>query len=160
MVVDIDEVLRLEAELNSHRANGTCVSLDAMANILKYLQVKAVRQYEQMFDGLYYELNKEGGLECLRTITPVWSGAFVQPKVLELQDCGEDDQLENELQFFVADAQLAKQCLDNLIAEATQDLEKCEAKCVDVKSLESTRWKVRKFCDGDVRKVADMARLL
>lgn len=43
--------------------------------------------------------------------------------------------------------------------DATQDLEKCEVQCVDVKSLESTRRKAIKFCGGDVRKIADMARV-
>ncbi|CAM9130011.1 unnamed protein product [Ectocarpus sp. 8 AP-2014] len=158
--MDIEKLLRLEIELKSQCEDETSsVSLDAKVNILKYLQVQTVLQYQAAYDGLYFELNKEGGLVCLRNIAPGGSGDLLQPKVLELQDYGEDVRLTTQLQFYLADANLAKQCLDKLVAEVTQDLEKCKAQFVDVKSLESTRRKASIFCGGDVRKVADMARV-
>lgn len=141
------------------RSNTYSSSLDAKVNILKYLQVQAVLQYQAAYNLMYYELNKEGGLEHLRGIALGRSEDLVQPKVLDLQDCSEDNRLEKQLEYFLADAKLAKQCLDKLVVDATQDLEKCEVQCVDVKSLESTRRKAIKFCGGDVRKIADMARV-
>eukprot|EP00903_Cladosiphon_okamuranus_P018852 g17340.t1 len=160
MNVDIEELLRLENELKSQREDATSsVCLDAKVNILKYLQVQTVLQYQAGYDALYYELNKEGGLECLRSIAPVRAGDLVQPKSFELQHCDEDDGLDKQLEFFLADASLAKEGLDMLAAKVTQGLEKCKVHCVDVKSLESTRRKAIKFCGGDVRKVVDMARV-
>lgn len=127
--------------------------------MLKYLQVQTVVQYQKAYDALYYELSKDGGLECLRNIAPVRSEPLVQPKVLELQNCGEDDQLERQLEFYLADAKLAKSYLDELAMKVASDWRECEVQRVDVKSLESTRRKAIKFCGGDVRKVADMARV-
>ncbi|CAN0058284.1 unnamed protein product, partial [Ectocarpus sp. 6 AP-2014] len=64
MAVDIDKVLRLEAELKASRERETSsVSLDAKVNLLKYFQVHAVKQYEEEYDNLYYELNRTGGLD-------------------------------------------------------------------------------------------------
>lgn len=158
--MNVEKLLRLENELKSQRENATTsVSLDAKVNILKYLQVQTVQQYQKAYEALYYELNKEGGLECLRNITPVRSKDLLQPKVLELQDYGEDARLVKQQKFYLADAELAKKRLDELVTKVAEGLEKCEVHCVDVKSLESTRRKASKFCGGDVRKVADMARV-
>lgn len=158
--IDIEELLALETGLKTQRESATSsVSLDAKLNILKYLQVQTVVQYQAAYDALYYDLNKEGGVECLRNIAPVRSKDLLQPKVLELQGCDEDARLAKQLDFYLADAELAKRCLDKLVEQATHDLEKCEANYVDVKSLESTRRKASRFCGNDVRNVADMARV-
>ncbi|CAM9762111.1 unnamed protein product [Hapterophycus canaliculatus] len=127
--------------------------------MLKFLKVQTVVQYQRAYDALYYELSKEGGLECLRNIAPVRSDHLIQPKVLGLQDCGEEEQLEKQLEFFLADAKLAKHSLDELVLVASEDSRKYEVQCVDVKSLESTRRKASTFCGGDTRKIADMARV-
>ncbi|CAM9457830.1 unnamed protein product [Ectocarpus sp. 12 AP-2014] len=160
MAVNIDEVLRLEAELKAFRERETSpVSLDAKVNLLKYFQVHAVKQYEEEYDNLYYELNRTGGLDCLRSIAPVRSTGVFQPKVLNLQDCSEDEQLEKQLEFYLADAELAKPRLDELVMSVADDMIKYEVQCVEVKSRESTRRKASTKHDGDVRKVADMARV-
>lgn len=56
---------------------------------------------------MYYELDKEGGLEHLRGIALGRSEDLAQPKVLDLQDCSEDNRLEKQLEYFLADAKLA-----------------------------------------------------
>ncbi|CAM9235730.1 unnamed protein product [Ectocarpus sp. 12 AP-2014] len=160
MAFDIDKLIRLEDELKTLcEPEKSPVSLVAKVNVLKYLQVQAVQQFQAEYDNLYYELNKTGGLECLRSITPVRSKELLQPKVLDLQDCGEDEQLDTQLQFYLTDAELAKPHLDELVTSIARDSSKYEVQCVKVKSWESTRRKATSFLDGDVRKVADMARV-
>ncbi|CAM9579044.1 unnamed protein product, partial [Ectocarpus sp. 13 AM-2016] len=160
MNVDIEELFCLESELGNEWGSTTSsVDRDAKKNMLKYLQVEAVFQYHEAFDDLYYELEKEGGLECLRSIAPVRSRNLLQPKVLEPQDCEEDAPLAKQLQFYLAGARLAKQRLDELVAKVADDSEGCEVQRVEVMSLESTRRKAAMFCGGDVRKVTDMARV-
>ncbi|CAM9461600.1 unnamed protein product, partial [Ectocarpus fasciculatus] len=160
MAVDINELLRLEAELQTSRERETSpVRLDAKVNILKYLQVQVVKQFEAEYDDLYYELNKTGGLDCLRSIAPVRPTELLQPKFLDIQNCTEDENLEQQLQFYLADAELTKARLDELVTEVAHDSSKYEVQCVGIKSRESTRRKARSCCDGDVRKVADMARV-
>lgn len=160
MAVDINELLRLETELKTSRERETSpIRLDAKVNILKYLQVQTVKQFEAEYDDLYYELNKTGGLHCLRSIAPVRSKGLFQPKALDVQEYGEDEKLERQLQFYHAEAELAKPRLDELVAKVAHDSSKYEVQCVDVKSRESTRRKASRLCDGGVRKVADMARV-
>ncbi|CAM9892229.1 unnamed protein product [Ectocarpus fasciculatus] len=160
MAVKIDDLIRLEAELKTSRKRETSpVGLDAKMNILKYLQVQTVMKYEREYDDLYYELNKTGGLECLRSIAPVRSTDLLQPKVLDLQDCRGNEQLEKQLQFYLADAELAKPHLDELVTKVAHDTNNYEVQRAEVKSRASTRRKANGFCDGDVRKVADMARV-
>lgn len=160
VAVDINDLLRLEAELETSRERETSsVSLDAKVNLLKYLQVQTVLQFERAYDDLYYELNQTGGLDCLRSIDPVRSTGVSQPKVLDLRDCGEDDRLENQLDFYLADAELARPRLDELVMNVAHDTSKYEVQCVKVKSRESTGRKAIREHDGDVRKVADMARV-
>eukprot|EP00903_Cladosiphon_okamuranus_P015560 g14365.t1 len=143
-----------------NRGGGAAGGDDRGAGAASSPSGEAVLEYQAAYDALHYELDKEGGLECVRNITLVRSeDDLVQPKAMGLQHCGEDDRLENELEFFLADANLAKPYLDKLVEEVTQDLEQCEVQCVDVKSLESTRRKAKRFCGGDVRKVAYMARV-
>eukprot|EP00752_Nemacystus_decipiens_P012244 g10853.t1 len=160
MNIDIESLLRLENEVKSRQEDVTSsVSLEAKVNILKYLQVQTVRQYEHAYDALYYELNNEGGLQCLRNISSIRSEDLVQPKVFGPQEYCEEDRLTEQLKFYLADAELAKKRLDELVTRVAEGLEKCEVHRADVKSLESTRRKASKFCGGDVRKVADMARV-
>lgn len=155
---NIKELLRLEAILETREGDASPTCQGAKANILKYLQVRAVEQFEQQYDDLHYQLNKRE-LECLHSLVPARSNDLVQPKLLERQGRGEDDQLEEQLQFYLADAGLAKQRLDELVTKIAQDSSKFEVQCVAVKSPESTRRKAARFCDKDVRKVADMARV-
>ncbi|CAM9600250.1 unnamed protein product [Ectocarpus sp. 12 AP-2014] len=122
---DINALIRLEAELKTSCERETSpVVLDAKVNLLKYLQVQTVLQFQAAYDDLYYELHKTAGLDCLRRIAPVRSTAVLQPKVLHLQDCSEDEQLEKQLQFYLADAELAKAHLDELVMNVAYDMSK------------------------------------
>ncbi|CAM9100048.1 unnamed protein product, partial [Laminaria digitata] len=144
--MNIRGLLQLEEELKS--ATAPSLERDAKVNLLKYLQVQTVQYYGVAWDGLFYELNKRVGLECLRNIKPVRSEIdFLQPKVYNLQD------------LYLADAERAKLCLDELIKKVVENLEGCEALYAEVKSRESTVRKANKSYDGDVRRVADMARV-
>lgn len=157
-LVDIKELCRLENELKNPRERAVpSVQRDAKMNMLKYLQIQKVREFEQAYDDLYYELNMEGGLECVRSVARMRSKDLLQPKVLALDDCDEGTQLAEQLEFYLADAKRVKQHLDELVKKAVKDLEGCEVQYVEVKSLESTRRKASRFCDGQVRKVTDMA---
>ncbi|CAB1117943.1 unnamed protein product [Ectocarpus sp. CCAP 1310/34] len=161
MKVDIKDLIGLEAELKKSCDSATPpVVRDAKVNLLKYLQIQTVLQFEAAYDNLYYELGKEGGLECLRDIAPFRSKDFSQPKVLELHGCGDEDvRLANQLEFYLAGAELAKRRLDEIITNLADDWGRYEVQHVEVKSRESTQRKVRRFYGGDVRKVADMARV-
>ncbi|CAM9964931.1 unnamed protein product [Ectocarpus fasciculatus] len=162
MKVDIKELIRLEAELKKSCDSSATppVVRDAKVNMLKYLQIQTVLQFEAAYDTLYYELDKEGGLECLRSIVPFRSKDFFQPKVFESHGCGDEDvRLAKQLDFYLADAELAKQRLDEIITNVADDWGRYEVQYVEVKSRESTSRKVRRFYDGNVRKVADMARV-
>ncbi|CAN0365154.1 unnamed protein product [Ectocarpus sp. 6 AP-2014] len=161
MRVDIKKLLLLEAELKNPGENATSsVDQDAMVNMLKHLQIQTVLQFQEEYDALYYKLNKDGGLECVHTIAAVRSKDVLQPKVLELQDCDEESRFEKMLQFYLAEAELAKQRLDKLVKKAVEkDSGKYEVQCAEVKSRASTERKVNSSCGGDVRRVTDMARV-
>eukprot|EP00903_Cladosiphon_okamuranus_P008930 g8548.t1 len=161
MNIDLKEVLRLEDELKKtlRHSPTSSIGLDAKTNLLKYVQINTVLGFEEAYDDLFYELFENGGLECLRSIAPARSKDLFQPKVSELQDCDEGDRLEQQLQFYLADAELAKPFLDELVTTAAEDATKYEVQRVGVKSHESTRRKAIKFCGGDVRKITDMARV-
>lgn len=160
MNVDIEELIRLEAELEKSCGSATPYSVDrdAKVNMLKYLQIDTVSQFEAAYDALYYELNKQGGLECLRDIASARPDDLLQPKVLEPQD-DEYAPLAEQLQFYLADAELAKERLDEIVTSVAEDTGGCEVRCTGVKSLESTQRKASNFCGGNVRKIADMARV-
>lgn len=161
MRVDIKKLLLLEAELKNPGENATSsVDQDAKVNMLKHLQIQTVLQFQEAYDALYYKLNKDAGLECVHTIASVKSKDFLQPKVLELQDCDEDSRFEKMLEFYLAEAELAKQRLDELVKQAVQkESGRYEVQYAEVKSRESTERKVNSSCGGDVRRVTDMARV-
>lgn len=159
--ISIKEVLRLEEDLNSS-SPAPSVERDAKVNLLKYLQISAVKKYEEAYDGLFYELNKEGGLERLRSITPVRSRRnFLQPKVYDLRGCGGVDgcEVQEQADVYLEDAKLAKLRLDELMGMVVETLEGCEVQHAEVKSRESTVRKANKSYAGNVRRVADMARV-
>ncbi|CAN0175612.1 unnamed protein product, partial [Laminaria digitata] len=84
----IKELLQIEEELGGAIASSP--ERDAKVNMLKYLQIGRVMHYEAEYDGLFYELNKEGGLERLRNIAPDRSKKNLQPEVHNLQGCEGD----------------------------------------------------------------------
>ncbi|CAM9093379.1 unnamed protein product [Laminaria digitata] len=156
----IEALLQLEKELNSEPARS--IERDAKVNLLKFLQISTVKKYEEAYDGLCYELSKEGGLERLRKITPVRSKEkFLQPKVYDLLDCEGAAELEvlQQADACLADAELVKLRLDELVDKVVENLEGCEVRYAEVKSRESTVRKAKKSYGGNVRRVADMARV-
>ncbi|CAN0261424.1 unnamed protein product [Ectocarpus sp. 6 AP-2014] len=168
----INELLRLENELQGNAPSVwdklfECVSIreppslerDAKVNLLKFLQVKTVDKYKRAYDNLYYELNKQGGLECLRRIEPAPAkSSLLQPIVLEEQRCDADGEFASQLQFYRKGAECAKEQLDELVQEVINGREGCEGVYPKIKTLESTKRKAVRFYGGNVRRVADMAR--
>lgn len=173
-VQDISELLKLERELkrppslwarvcNSFSEQSTLtVERDAKLNLLKTLQVRTEQLYEMAYHELYKELDVDGKLEGLREITPDRSKDLLQPhKGLELQqELDVDTKLVIQLQVYLAEAELAKPCLYDLVKQVERAISGTEGRYPpEVKSLESTKRKAVKFCGKDVRKVADMARV-
>ncbi|CAN0276845.1 unnamed protein product, partial [Ectocarpus sp. 13 AM-2016] len=131
-----------------------------MVNLLKYLQIETVHQFETAYDRLCFELDKDGGLGCLRNITSIRSTDRQQPKVCsELHDGDEEAQLAQQVEFYLQDARLAKSALDKLVQDVANEVEGCETKCVEVKSSESTTRKAKSSFGGNVRMLSDMARI-
>ncbi|CAN0327025.1 unnamed protein product, partial [Ectocarpus sp. 8 AP-2014] len=154
----IEDLLQVEADLKNYApGSGIATPLErrAMINLLKFLQVETVLHFEREYDQLCYERNKDGGLECVRGISPARTKDMLQPQKIKRQKCD----LAEKLRFYLEAARVAKQCLDELVQNVVGGLEGCEIQFADVKSLESTERKTVNFYGGDVRKVADMARL-
>ncbi|CAM9385561.1 unnamed protein product, partial [Ectocarpus sp. 12 AP-2014] len=69
---DINKLLRLEAHLNGTSCGiESPLRRDAKVNLLKFLQTGAVKSFERSYDDMVFELDKTGGLACLRNIVPV-----------------------------------------------------------------------------------------
>ncbi|CAM9531494.1 unnamed protein product [Ectocarpus fasciculatus] len=168
--LDINELLQIQIKLEGLEIEleGDALSLerDAKVNLLRFLQVKTVKKYERAYDSLYYQLNMDGGLGCLRRIVELNpKSGLLQPEVLELQGCDGDEKLEKQLDFYRKGAICAKVQLDKLVQELVNSRELVNSHqglkglYAKVKSLESTRRKATKFYGGDVRRLADMARV-
>ncbi|CAM9503560.1 unnamed protein product [Ectocarpus fasciculatus] len=146
---DINKLLRLEAHLNGTSCGvESSRQRDAKVNLLKFLQVGAVKTFERSYDDRVYELDKTGGLDCLRNVVPVPpDGALAQKNDLDLQG-------------FLAEAGRAKSRLDDVVKGI---VEECDGGCRhqegDVKSRESSQRKAGKCYNGDVRRLTDMARV-
>ncbi|CAM9400423.1 unnamed protein product [Ectocarpus sp. 8 AP-2014] len=155
--LDINELLQMEIELEG---NALSLERDAKVNLLKFLQVKTVKKYERAYDSLYYELNMDGGLECLHRIEELNpKSSLLQPEGLEPQGCDADENLEKQLDFYHGGALRAKVQLDKLVRELVNGHQGRTGLYAEVKSLESTRRKATKSYGGDVRRLADMARV-
>lgn len=155
--LDITELLQMEIVLE-----GDALSLerDAKVNMLKFLQVKTVKEYERAYDSLYYELNLDGGMGCLRRIEELNPKSdLLQPEVLKLQGCDANEKLEKQMNFYREGAICAKVQLDKLVEELVNSHQGRKGLYAEVKSLESTRRKATKFYGTDVRRLADMARV-
>lgn len=166
--ITITKLSEIEVELTNAVSN---LERDAKVQLLKYLKINTVKEYEAAYDGFFYRLNKEGGLECLRQIEPIpprnidvdasteTQPLRLQPKVFDQEGLEGAAKLKEELDFYLADAEVAKQRLDEIIDSVVAASEGCEAKKVAVKSRESTARKAAASYDGNLRKVVDMARV-
>lgn len=156
----IKELLEMEEEL--HKITVPSIERDAKVNLLKYLQIFAVQLYEEEYDAFFHELNVDGGLEVLRNISRMRSkDTFLQPKVFVIPGCGggSNHDIEEQARAYLSDAKRAKPFLDELINKVVNNVEGCEAKYAEVKTLGSTVRKAEKSYNGNVRRVADMARV-
>ncbi|CAM9406031.1 unnamed protein product [Ectocarpus sp. 13 AM-2016] len=156
---DIKELLRLEDELGTQPESATSVAQEAQKNMIKYLQVGCQLQFANRFNALYYEFKKEGSLEVLRSISSFESEDVIQPKVLNVQDCAEDTRLAKQVKSYRDQEKHAQQRLEKLVTEIAEASGGCKVKTVEIKSQESTERKAKKSYGGNVRKVADMARV-
>lgn len=143
----IGQLLELEHDLNGLPAS---TERDAKLNMLKYLQVNQVKYYERLADGLYFELQREEGLDKLRTVREHNSVGcnLVQPRE------------EGSIKDYLDDAALAMKCLNRLVDGVQTTAQGAHALRVvspGVKSLESTTRKAQKA--GGVRYLTDMARI-
>lgn len=160
--LNINKLRQMEKDLEGDTISmrGPSLERDAKVNLLKFLQVRTVEEYELAYDNLYYELNMRPGRECLRRVQDLDPKSdLLQPKILEAQGCDADENLENQLEFYSQDATCAKVHLDKLVQEVADGHQGCNGVYPEVKSRESTKRKATKFCGGDVRKVIDMARV-
>lgn len=158
-IYNIKYLLQMEADLKKPCA-GAAASLerDAKVNLLAFFKIQTVLGFEAAYDDLYYELHKNGRLQCVLDINPDRSKELLQPRQ-DLHDRDETPELEEQLQFYLAAAELSKGFLEELVEEVVEGLEGCEVLRAEVKAIDSTRRKASAFCDGDVRKIADMARV-
>ncbi|CAB1110066.1 unnamed protein product [Ectocarpus sp. CCAP 1310/34] len=146
---DINKLVRLEAHLNGTSCGvESPLRRDAKVNLLKFLQTGAVKSFERSYDDMVFELDKTGGLSCLRNIVPVPpDGALSQKNGFDLQG-------------LLAEASRSKTRLDDLVKEI---VEECDGGCryqeASVKSPESSQRKADKSYNGDVRRLTDMARV-
>ncbi|CAM9696271.1 unnamed protein product [Ectocarpus sp. 12 AP-2014] len=102
----------------------------------------------------------DGGLECLHRIEDLNpKPSLLQPEGLEPQGCDADENLEKQLDFYREGALRAKVQLDKLVRELVNGHQGRTGLYAEVKSLESTRRKATKSYGGDVRRLADMARV-
>ncbi|CAB1120838.1 unnamed protein product [Ectocarpus sp. CCAP 1310/34] len=159
MKFDIKELLRLEDELGSQRESAISVAQEAQKNMMKYLQVGCQLQFQNAFNAVYYELKKEGSLEVLRSIFSFESEDVIQPKVFDVQDCAEDTRVAKQVNFYLDQAKHAQQRLEELVTKIAEESGGYKVKTADIKSQESTQRKAKTSYGGNVRKVADMARV-
>lgn len=142
--MDIRALLRLETALN---ALPQGVERSAKVNLLKYLQVDAVKEYERFSTDLYFDLRRDAGFLELYRIQEKR-----QPKtgLVQPMEAG-------SIEDYLLQAERAKLCLDELLGLVVFPGEPGrEVISAPVKSLESTR---RKANDrGGIRHVVDLAR--
>lgn len=120
----------------------------AIINILQYGKVRQVTKYRTAYDDLYNDLQRRGGIHTLNTVSSKKpTGALLQPSV------------SASLDEHVADARCAKAKLDKLVEDVGQAVTGCEVVKADLKSHGGIERKANKFCDGDIRRVTDMARI-
>ncbi|CAM9292560.1 unnamed protein product [Ectocarpus sp. 12 AP-2014] len=146
---DINKLLRLDAHLNGTSCGiESPLRRDAKVNLLKFLQTGAVKSFERSYDDMVFDLDKTGGLACLRNIVLVPpDGALAQKNGLDLQG-------------LLAEASRSKTRLDDLVKGI---VEECDGGCryqeASVKSPESSQRKADKSYNGNVRRLTDMARV-
>lgn len=144
--LSIQQLVELEKGL---AGDPPSLDRDAKVNLLKYLQVRRVNEYQTEYDRLYFALNRGGELELLRN--NIAAGRYKplqQPKKAAL------------LQEYLADAREAQRCLEELAEEVVSACDGgCESRYNGMKSPESIMRKADKFCGGNLGKIADIARV-
>ena len=142
--LDIQELLRLETELEELPPS---IERSAKVNLLKYHQVHTVKEYERLSTGLYFDLRQDKGFDQLYTIHEK------QPPEDGLEQPLETGSIED----YLRQAECAKPFLDQLLRLVSPPgTPGQEVVTAPVKSLESTRRKVKDWCG--IRRVTDLAR--
>lgn len=140
----IHELLRCETELNKLPSS---IERDARVNLLRYLQVSTVKNYERVYTGLYFDLRRDEGFHELYMVKEKKQpeSGLVQPM--------ETGSIED----YRRHAESAKICLDELVQlVASPGTPGREVIGASIKSLESTRRKANAW--GGIRYVTDLAR--
>ena len=139
----IHKLLRLETELEKLPSS---IERDAKVNLLKYLQVHTVKEYERLSTGLYFDLRRDEGFDQLYRIHEK------QPPEDGLEQPLETGSIEDYLQR----TECAKIFLDQLLGLVSPPgTPGQEVVLASVESLESTRRKAD-WCG--IRRVTDLAR--
>lgn len=122
---------------------------DAKSNLLKYLLISKVKEYELHYDDLFYNLQLGGSLGGLGT------------KIISMKPNGHLSQPRTALsaEGYVEHATRVQPALERLVERLAEAVGGSEIKKTSVKSPEGVQRKADKFCDGDVRRITDMARV-
>lgn len=135
--LNINGLLDIEHKLN--------VDHGAKMNLLKYLQVEAVREYEKVADAHYFALRQDENFDELERIAHKRIGGTL-----------EQPRQSGSVEDYLRDAEVAKSTLDELVEDAARD-RAVTVFATSVKSSESTRRKAE--VRGSIRRVTDMARI-
>lgn len=142
---DIDALLKLERDLSK---SSPGVERDAKVNLLKYLQVNTVKEYERVSTHLYYDLRHAEGFDKLSEVGEEEppEGSLPHPKRM------------GTVEDYLRQAGLAKTGLDELVElVAPRGTRGREGTFAPVKTLESARRKAEKTAGG-IHCVTDLAR--
>lgn len=120
---------------------------EAKLGLLQYLLVNKVNDYEEAYDGLFYELQRSQNFAPLREIEPKTPKELLQENASSL--------IEDHLREAVG-AQLV---LEQLAADACKDVADCEVISTGVKEASSIQRKADKACEGRFQPIVDMARI-
>lgn len=140
----INELVQLETELDKLPSG---IERSAKVNLLKYLQVDTVKQYERVSTGLWFDLRRDEGFHELNRIHEKQGP---EDGLVQLMETG-------SIEDYLRQAERAKLGLDELLwSVAPPGTPGREVITTAVKTVERTRIKANDW--GGIRKVTDLAR--
>eukprot|EP00903_Cladosiphon_okamuranus_P010037 g9517.t3 len=139
----IQELLQLEREASTLPWS---IERSAKVNLLKFLQVNAVKAYERAYTGLYFDVRRNEGFDALSSVPEKnhSGGACLQP-----MEAG-------SVEDYLCQAETAKVYLDRLVDSVAAGIPGREGIPAPIKTEESTRRKADKL--GGIRYLTDLAR--
>lgn len=104
----VDAELALRALLKTEKELNTLppsIERNAKVTLLKYFQVRTVKQYEAVSDALYFDLQRDDGFDQLYRVQekPQPEGGLVQPMEM------------GSIEDYLRQAERAKLCLDDFL---------------------------------------------